>query len=87
MAVCDVLDLCFEAEVDPNDPNFILVRETANPEVVVRTPRKNFIAFVQAIHDGKYADLLRTIEPDPVVIEASKLEVGQRVELHASGIL
>jgi hypothetical protein len=58
MAVCDILDLCLEAEVDPNDPNTILVRETEDPTVIVRTSRKNFRAFAEAVKDGKYDDLM-----------------------------
>jgi hypothetical protein len=53
----DHYDLCLEAEVDPNDPNVILVQETEDPTVTVRTTRKNFAAFVAAVKEDKYADL------------------------------
>jgi len=53
MAVCDILDLCLEAIPDPNDENFVLIMETDNPEVVVRTPRKNWEKFLQDAKDGK----------------------------------
>jgi hypothetical protein len=53
MAVCDILDLCLEVTTDPEDENTILIRETEAPDVVVRTPRKNWDAFVQDVKDGK----------------------------------
>lgn len=53
MAVCDILDLCLEAIPDPDDENIILIRETDNPDVVVKTPRKNWEKFLQDAKDGK----------------------------------
>jgi hypothetical protein len=53
VAVCDILDLCLEVTTDPEDENTILIRETEAPDVVVRTPRKNWEAFVQDVKDGK----------------------------------
>jgi len=58
MAACDILDLCLEAEVDPENPDVILIQETEDPTVTVRTTRKNFKAFVEAIREGKYNDLM-----------------------------
>jgi len=58
MAACDILDLCLEAEVDPENPDVILIQETEDPTVVVRTPRKNFKAFAEAVKEGKYDDLM-----------------------------
>ena len=57
MNCADHYELCFEAEVDPNDPNTILVQETEDPTITVRTTRKNFAAFVAAVKEGKYDDL------------------------------
>lgn len=53
MAVCDILDLCLEAVPDPEDNDTILIRETESPDVVVRTPRKNWLAFISDVKDGK----------------------------------
>jgi hypothetical protein len=58
MATCDILDLCLEATVDPNDEGTILIRETEIPETIVRTSRKNFAAFAEAVKEGKYDDLM-----------------------------
>jgi hypothetical protein len=57
VAACDILDLCFEAEIDPQDSNYVLVRETGVPDVVVRTPRKNFRAFLDDVKAGKFDDM------------------------------
>jgi hypothetical protein len=57
MAVCDILDLCLEAEVDPLNPEVVLIRETETPDVVVETPLKNFRAFREAVKEGKYDDI------------------------------
>ena len=54
MAVCDVLDLCIEVTDDPDDHNTILIRETEFPEVVVKTSRKNWEAFVGGVKNGNF---------------------------------
>jgi hypothetical protein len=53
MSVCPDFDLCLEVVPDPDDDDMILIRETENPDVVVRTPRKNWAAFLQDAKDGK----------------------------------
>jgi hypothetical protein len=57
VAVCDILDLCLEAVPDPEDENTVLIRETEYPDVTVRTPRKNWDAFVRDIKEGKYDEV------------------------------
>jgi hypothetical protein len=54
MAACDILDLCIEVVTDPNDANTILIRESEFPEVIVRTSRKNWDAFVDGVKSGKF---------------------------------
>lgn len=54
MAVCDVLDLCIEVTTDPNDENTILIRESEFPDVVVRTSRANWQAFVDGVKNGDF---------------------------------
>jgi hypothetical protein len=57
VAACDILDLCLEVTTDPEDENTILIRETEDPATVVRTPRKNWEAFVKDVKDGKLDDV------------------------------
>jgi hypothetical protein len=54
MAVCDILDLCIEVVTDPNDNETILIRESEYPEVIVRTSRKNWDAFVDGVKSGNF---------------------------------
>jgi len=54
MAVCDVLDLCIEVVTDPHDENTILIRESEYPDVIVRTSRKNWDAFVEGVKLGNF---------------------------------
>ena len=54
MAVCDILDLCIEVTTEHDDDDVVLIRETEFPDVVVRTSRRNWIAFVDGVKDGKF---------------------------------
>ena len=52
MNCADHYDLCIEVVPDPEDENIILIRETDDPDVVVRTPRKNWEKFLEQVKNG-----------------------------------
>lgn len=57
MSTCPDFDVCMEAVTDPNDPDTILIRESEFPEVVVRTPRKNWEAFLGRVKAGDFDEV------------------------------
>lgn len=54
MAVCDIVDLCIEVTTLQDDDSTILIRETEDPDVIVRTSRKNWQAFVNGVKNGDF---------------------------------
>jgi hypothetical protein len=57
MSTCPDFDLCIEIVTDPNDSNTILIRESEYPETVVRTSRKNWLAFLDRVKAGDFGNV------------------------------
>lgn len=62
MNCADHYDLCIEVTTDNEDENVVLIRETdpalgSGPDVWVRTSRKNWLGFVEAVKRNEFDDV------------------------------
>lgn len=57
MVACDDPVMCVAVVADPDDPDTILIREDEYPDVVVKTSRANWEAFVDGIKAGHFDEV------------------------------
>lgn len=57
MVACDDPVMCVVVVADPDDPNTILIREDEYPDVVVKTSRANWEAFVDGVKAGHFDEV------------------------------